>query len=80
VPRYFFHVYDDVVALDDEGLELENVTIARDSAVSAARALAAAQIMEQGKVNIRHRIDVEDEERRPVLTLPFSAAFGVVDE
>jgi hypothetical protein len=80
VPRYFFHVYDDVVALDDEGLKLENVTIARDSAVRAARGLAAAQIMEQGKVNIRHRIDVEDEERRPVLTLPFSAAFGVVDE
>ena len=76
--RYFFHVYGDTVALDDAGEDLASLTIAREAAVRAAREFAAEQITKRGEVHLRHRIEVEDEEGRPVFTLPFSAAFKII--
>ena len=78
VSRYFFHVYSDTVALDDEGQELPSLSIARDAAVRAAREFAADEIAERGHLSLRHRIEVEDENGRPLFTLPFSAAFKVI--
>jgi hypothetical protein len=80
MPRFFFHVYDNIVALDDEGLELESAALARNAAVRAARQLAAEEIVSDGVLHLRHRIEVEDEEGRPVLTVPFAAAFKVIEE
>ncbi|MCL6699615.1 hypothetical protein LZ496_12585 [Sphingomonas sp. NSE70-1] len=76
--RYFFHVYSDAVAHDEDGQDLASVTIAREAAVRAAREFAADQITERGEVHLRHRIEVEDEQGRPVFTLPFAAAFKIV--
>ena len=76
--RYFFHVYSDTVALDEEGQELESLSIAREAAVRAARQFAADEITERGQVSLRHRIEVEDEGGRPLFTLPFSAAFRII--
>ena len=78
VSRYFFHVYSDTVALDDEGQELTSLSIAREAAVRAAREFAAEEITEGGQVSLRHRIEVEDENGRPLFTLPFSAAFRII--
>jgi hypothetical protein len=78
VSRYFFHVYSDTVALDDEGQELANLTIAREAAIRAAREFAAEEIMGTGQISLRHRIEVEDENGRPIFTLPFSAAFKII--
>ena len=76
--RYFFHVYSDTVALDEDGQELTTLSIAREAAVRAARQFAADEIVERGQVSLRHRIEVEDENGRPLFTLPFSAAFKIV--
>ena len=76
--RYFFHVYGDTVAVDEDGQDLASVTIAREAAVRAAREFAAEEITKRGQVQLRHRIEVEDEQGRPVFTLPFSAAFKIV--
>ena len=76
--RYFFHVYSDTVALDQDGQDLASVAIAREAAVRAAREFAAEEITKRGEVYLRHRIEVEDEQGRPVFTLPFSAAFKIV--
>lgn len=78
VSRYFFHVYSDTIALDEEGQELESLSIAREAAVRAARQCAADEITERGQVSVRHRIEVEDENGRPLFTLPFSAAFRII--
>ena len=80
MPRFFFHVYDDYVALDDEGAELPSVAEAREAAVRAARELATEEIRAKGKLTLKHRIDVEDENGRPLLTMPSSAAFRIVEE
>ena len=76
--RYFFHVYSDTVALDEDGQDLASVAVAREAAVRAAREFAADEIIKQGAVHLRHRIEVEDQQGRPVFTLPFSAAFRIV--
>jgi hypothetical protein len=76
MPKFFFHVYDDDVCTDDDGLELPDVRAAHREAERSARALACEQIV-KGHLNLGHRIEIEDEDRRPVLTLPFRDAFKV---
>jgi hypothetical protein len=78
VSRYFFHVYSDSVVLDEDGEELASPTLAREAAVRAAREFAAEEISKRGELHLRHRIEVEDEQGRPIFTLPFSTAFKIV--
>ena len=78
MPRFFFHVYDDTIALDDDGMDLPDVDAARQEALVGARSLICEEVS-KGRVNLRHRIEVEDEDRRPVLTLPFGSAVQVED-
>jgi hypothetical protein len=70
VPRYFFHVYEDLVAEDDEGIELPDVDAARDEAIRAGRELIAAQVA-GGRLRLFHRIEVLDERGRTVLAIPY---------
>ena len=44
MPSYFFHLYDDVIAHDEEGVELPNVAAARLKALIGARDVIAEQV------------------------------------
>jgi hypothetical protein len=57
--RFFLHFYGDVVARDEEGVELPDLQAARTLAIAAARELASADVL-QGRLNVDHRIDIED--------------------
>ena len=76
MPRYFFHVYDDVVLRDDEGIELADSEAARAEALAGARALICDQVR-KGRLSLHHRIEVEDDRGRAVLTLPFDEAVRI---
>jgi hypothetical protein len=76
MPRFYFNLHDDVVVIDDEGRELADVSAARTAAIQAARDLMCDQVR-AGRLKLSHRIEVEDEDRRPVLTLPFSAVLEI---
>jgi hypothetical protein len=76
MPKYFFHVYGDAITHDEEGLELADLGAALREAQRCARALACEEITE-GHLNLRHRVEVEDQDGRRVLTLPLSSAFVV---
>jgi hypothetical protein len=76
VPRYFFHVYDDIIAHDEEGIELPNVAAARLNALIGARDLIAAQV-KRGYFVLSHWIDVVDEHGEPVMTVTFRDAVDV---
>jgi hypothetical protein len=78
MPRYFFHIYDDVVAIDEDGIELADLAAVHQQAIKVARDCASAELV-HGTLHLKHRIEVEDEDRRPVLTLPFRSAFKIVD-
>lgn len=76
MPRFFFNVFDDATTIDEVGQELPDVAAAHEAALEEARAILAEEVR-NGRVDLSHRIEVEDEERRPVLLLPFSAAVEI---
>jgi hypothetical protein len=76
MPRFFFHLYDDFIVLDEEGSDLADVGAARCEAIRSARSIMAEQII-HGRLNLGHRIEVEDANGEPVLTLTFGEAVTV---
>ena len=74
--RYFFHLFNNVDAPDLEGRELPDDAAARDAAVADARGLAAIDVG-QGRLNLSHRIDVEDRFRQLVCTVRYGDAIEV---
>lgn len=74
--RYYFHVHEAIDFVDDEGLEFPSIGAVREEALLAARELAADEVRE-GKLNLSHRIEVVDEQQRPVLSLPLRDAIKI---
>jgi hypothetical protein len=70
MPRFYFHVYNDEVTMDEEGQDLPDAEAARNEATKSARALICDEVL-KGVLKLSDRIEVEDEERRSVLTLTF---------
>lgn len=73
MPNYRFHVMNDIDAPDEEGLDLDNLALAHLKAIDAARDLASAAVR-QGRLDLRHRIDVEDDAGKVLLTVTFADA------
>ena len=71
-------MYNEDVTLDDEGAELADEHAARARAVKEARALAADTV-QHGHLTKHDRIEVVDENRRPVVTVRFDEAVEVRD-
>lgn len=59
MPRYHFNVYNEVAALDQDGLEFENLAEAREDAILNLRSLAAEMVM-QGCLSLKDRIEITD--------------------
>ena len=76
MPRFFFHVFDEAVVHDDEGIELPDRAAAHEAALVGARALICEQVR-RGRVSLRHRIEVEDEGGASVATLSFADAVTI---
>jgi len=76
MPRFFFNVYDERTTIDEVGQDLPDLAAAREAAVEEARAILGDEARD-GRIDLSHRIEVEDEHRRPVLMLPFSAAVEI---
>lgn len=70
MPRYFFHLYNDEIVLDEEGQELAGADDARRVAVDNAREMAAASV-QHGELNLEHRIDAADEVGNVIWTVRF---------
>ena len=74
--RYFFHLYNDVDTLDEEGQIFPDLTAARANAVKEARELMLETVAE-GRINFSHRIDIADEAGQVVGTVTFGEAVTV---
>lgn len=68
MPRFFFHLYDETVAFDQEGQELPSSAAAREEAIRVARQLACHEVM-KGHLGLAHRIEVEDKDGVSVATV-----------
>jgi hypothetical protein len=71
MPRFYFHLRDDLDVADDEGLELPSLDAAREHAAANARFTLAQLAIEEGKINFGHCVDIEDEEGSVLDTVRF---------
>lgn len=74
MPRYFFHLYNDVEARDEEGVEMPNIGAARMAALRDARFTISETIKAEGRFVGDHRIDIEDAEGNVLETIRFKDA------
>ncbi|WP_129794368.1 hypothetical protein [Sphingosinicella sp. CPCC 101087] len=77
MPRYRFHIRDDIHADDDEGRELPGLEAAREAALEGARDLVCDAIKRQGNVNLDHYIEIADDRGETLLKVTFREAFTV---
>ena len=76
VPRYYFHLYNDVAVVDEEGRVLPDLASARANAVKEARELMLDTVAE-GRINLSHRIEIADESGAVVARVTFGEAVTV---
>jgi hypothetical protein len=74
--RFYFHLFDDMEAIDEEGRELPSVELARAAAVREARVIASTHVAE-GRLNLDHRIDIADVQGRVIAQVRFRDAVEV---
>ena len=79
VPRFYFHLRNDIDVPDDEGKELPDLEAALELAASQARKLAGEVVKEQGRITLSHRIDVEDEDHKLLATIAIRDVVRVFD-
>jgi hypothetical protein len=77
MPRFFFHLHDDLTVPDEDGRELADLEAAKACGIEEARNVAADQVRD-GKLDLNHRIDVADEQSVVVHTIRFADAIAVV--
>ena len=78
--RLFLHLRDGAdELLDQEGVELAGLEAVREKVLSSARHIMAADLL-GGVVDLRYRIDAENEGGQIVYTLPFKHAFNIIPE
>jgi hypothetical protein len=78
MPRFYFHLYNDVIATDEEGRELPDLEAARAAAVHDVRSVMSDEVL-KGKLTLSHRIVVADESGRVVATVRYADAVEVKD-
>jgi hypothetical protein len=71
VPRFYFHLLNDVDAPDEEGKELPSLEAACEPARRCARVTIAESVKDQGRFNLDHRIDIENERGEVLETVRF---------
>jgi hypothetical protein len=80
VARYFMHLRDGIdELLDPEGLELHDLEAVRQKVMTAAGDILAGDLR-NGIVDLRYRIDAEDEVGAIVYTLAFKHALSTIPE
>jgi hypothetical protein len=71
MPRFYLHLWNDLDVPDNEGIELPDVEAARERAAADARFTLGQTVMDEGKINLTHRIEIEDEQGRVLDTVWF---------
>ena len=79
MPRYFMHLRDGSdEMLDAEGKDFASLDELRTAVLFSARDLMAGDIR-NGVLDLRFRIDAEDEHGAIVYALPFESAVNIID-
>jgi len=71
MPRFYFHLFNDVTCRDEEGAELPNAVVALQRGALLAREMAAESVKD-GHLILDHRIEVTNEHGDRIGTIHFS--------
>jgi hypothetical protein len=77
MPRFYFHLRNDLSVDDEEGMELPDVEAARERAEKYALDMSAASVLEHRKINLHHAIIVADDTGQNILTVEFGDVLTV---
>jgi hypothetical protein len=78
--RYFLHLRDGTdETLDPDGVEYASLDELRRGVMSNVRDLISGDV-ERGVIDLRFRIDAEDETGAIIYTLPFAHAISIIPE
>ena len=76
MPRYRFHLYNSEETRDDHGRVFPDFAAAHAEAITNARALMCDDMHNQGEIDLRHWIEIEQEDGT-LSVVPFSEAVKV---
>lgn len=79
MPRFYFHLRNHVSVDDTEGKELADVRTALAQARRFATDMASVSIVEQGRINLRHRIEAADEAGETIAVVKFGDVVTIED-
>ena len=79
MPRYYFHLLNDIDAPDEDGVELPDLEAALKYARRNALFTAAESIKEHGHLVRSHRIDIEDAQGTVLGTVRFEDVIAIED-
>lgn len=79
MPRYYFHLRNDLDVRDEEGQERPDALAARAKALQYAREMAAVSVVEQGKVDLSHFIEVQDGSCAVIASVTFGDALTILN-
>ena len=77
MPRFYFHIFNDDITRDEEGMDLADVDAARQVAIRAVRELICEEA-KRGIITLSHRIEVEDGDGRPGFIIDYTDAVKIV--
>ena len=80
MPRYYFHLHNDLTTTDDEGRELTDPEAARRAAEEDAREMAARSVQYDGRLNLAHYIEITDERGESVALVRFGDAVPITGQ
>ena len=80
MPRFFFHLHDDLDVPDIEGVECADLTAAHARAICSARSLMCETVQREGRITLHHRIDVEDDRKVVLASVAFRDAVRIEDQ
>lgn len=77
MPRVFLHISNSIGHVkDEEGTDVDDIQDARARAIESIRSIVGEEA-KQGLIDLRGRIDVEEQRSGIVLTIPFAEAFCI---
>jgi hypothetical protein len=71
MPRFYFHLFNDIESRDEEGAEMPNAAVALQRAKVLAREMAAESV-KHGHLILDHRIELTNEHGDRIGTVRFS--------
>lgn len=77
MPRYFFHLHNDVDCPDDEGVEFADLEAARSHALRTVRFTAGETVKDYGHIIGDHHLDIENGDGQVLDTVYFRDAVKI---